>query len=1394
MSFSANNHYPFPDEKFVFDPREEAACPYAKIRLPGAGELGQVISDLFEGLGVPDTASPWNWRRIAVDDLLGDKEMCGFHLARAACLMVMDSMFLEDEHPLFGEFLSRFIARVTRRDPAVNRRAQRCLAKFYPFTQGSIFTREQMNSLFGAIEQESPFGTESRIEEAFSGESEMFEMPTKLFIGSLEPLLEYLNEFIHASSEAEAAHVLRAHPQLLSDTVDSILVKLIGDAQADGNEGQARLLAERLQLQQSRRLALSTESSSGFLQAGGGSLIPGLEELLGAKSWVAAQRVVIEHPELLGDEADIVLTQLITDADTRSDEEVAEHLKGIHELLRQFRVSQITIEHIRTDNEDDQSLADELDLLLAELEGLEELTGLVDGDFDRLQAGMVDLSRYRTVLDRATLVLTPERYPDYWAIVQAMRGIILLSESQTDPTELKRAIDYLEAALSVFTPTRLPGMSGMIQLALGVAHGFRGEAADLEKAIAYAERSLTAFPPNALTAQWAKAKCMLGVLYARRIYGSPADNIEQGIRHCEATLEQLMPNTLPAEWGMTLYTLGSLYLDRIIGDPAANLERAIASFEEALRIRTRDTRPDEWAATQHALGSAHAAHAHRLGEDRLDHFEQAFACFEEALRIRTRDTRPDEWAATQHALGSAHVAHAHRLGKDRADHLEQAIACFETALDLSPRDTRPEEYAELQIALGSVYSERPTGDPIANLERAVRCHEAALKIRTRKATPTEWAIIQNNLGTLCAYHADRFPEGREASLEQAITCFENALSVFEEVGWSARCQETGQALGDVGAEAGRWDKAVQGYQVALDASERLYNTSIIGSAKAVELARTSGLHEHAAYALARTGQLKEAVIMLEQGRARVLGEIMTRERINLDEIQDHDAIAAEAYRQAVERVHNLESNQWRVPSRMPKVPTFLSLFMPLQLRVRSGIDHEAEQALETEAKDAYGELADAIERIRRLGFEGFLAPPSFDDIASAVVPGTPLVYIAWSPFGCLTLLLHHSSEQASEQTTDTISVAIKTVEVLGNGRTLTAELPRLLTMMDGDKATGGYLRGLLGDHEQLEECLPRVLKLLGEQLIRPLAVELADLDAQGVVLVVGGRLGLLPLHAAPYKRKGKTTCLLDNLDVSYTPSVRMLSASRSALTVQERQGRTPLLAGVGNPLPDPSPLAFAQPELEEVAATFQETDFAAEVDLVLFGEKATKSALIMAADKASHVHLACHGRFETNRPLSSGLKLAQGEQLTLSEILMRRPFANARLIVASACQTAISDFTHGIDEWIGLPAAFLQAGVPGVVGTLWEVDDLSSALMMVRFYEYHLSGDPETGEVMMSPTRALRMAQRWLRGLTAKQLDDFFKRHPRLAAAAKDSHLVQGIRDSRSTGPYHWAAYIMIGV
>ena len=54
-------------------------------------------------------------------------------------------------------------------------------------------------------------------------------------------------------------------------------------------------------------------------------------------------------------------------------------------------------------------------------------------------------------------------------------------------------------------------------------------------------------------------------------------------------------------------------------------------------------------------------------------------------------------------------------------------------------------------------------------------------------------------------------------------------------------------------------------------------------------------------------------------------------------------------------------------------------------------------------------------------------------------------------------------------------------------------------------------------------------------------------------------------------------------------------------------------------------------------------------------------------------------------------------------------------MVLSACETGLGRLSRG-DELVGLQRAFLYAGTPAVITTLWKVDDRASFALMLRFF------------------------------------------------------------------------------
>jgi CHAT domain-containing protein/tetratricopeptide (TPR) repeat protein len=149
------------------------------------------------------------------------------------------------------------------------------------------------------------------------------------------------------------------------------------------------------------------------------------------------------------------------------------------------------------------------------------------------------------------------------------------------------------------------------------------------------------------------------------------------------------------------------------------------------------------------------------------------------------------------------------------------------------------------------------------------------------------------------------------------------------------------------------------------------------------------------------------------------------------------------------------------------------------------------------------------------------------------------------------------------------------------------------------------------------------------------------------------------------------------------------------------------------------------------------------------------------------IHFAAHGLINQNRPRFSGIVLslprkepsepkteprAAAEDGILQAYEVFNMKLNADLVVLSACETGLGKEVNG-EGLMGLTRAFIYAGTPSVIVSLWKVDDEKSADLMIRFYTHLKAGKTKS--------EALRQAQ----------LD-----------------LIE-----KAGAPYFWAPFILIG-
>ena len=262
-------------------------------------------------------------------------------------------------------------------------------------------------------------------------------------------------------------------------------------------------------------------------------------------------------------------------------------------------------------------------------------------------------------------------------------------------------------------------------------------------------------------------------------------------------------------------------------------------------------------------------------------------------------------------------------------------------------------------------------------------------------------------------------------------------------------------------------------------------------------------------------------------------------------------------------------------------------------------------------------------------------------------------------------------------------------------------------------------------------------------LTRPLADHLQPGDL--VYLVPHRLLHGLPLHALPTA----TDPLIVDHPVAYAPTSGLLPLSQNDA---KGSGRLNSCAAFG--------VVFEE-EARQVAAVFG--------GQAIDRPRLTGDDVERLCQDRDVCHFSCHGYFDELYPLSSGLVLRAGvddpdrptdADAVLSARRIMRMRLRSELICLSACETAMSEVGEG-DELLGLIRAFLYAGAPSVVASLWKVDAESARDLMVSFYRHVRQSYLDSGSI--DKPEALRQAQLGVMGR-------------------------EGVRSS-----FHWAPFVLVG-
>lgn len=680
-------------------------------------------------------------------------------------------------------------------------------------------------------------------------------------------------------------------------------------------------------------------------------------------------------------------------------------------------------------------------------------------------------------------------------------------------------------------------------------------------------------------------------------------------------------------------------------------------------------------------------------------YEEAQQVFQQALSI-SREVGNRAWEGIiLHNLGEVYRSQGRYEAQET---LQQALTIIQEVGD------RAEEGRTL-VSIGGVYHEQ------GNYDEALTIYQQALAIIREVGDRASESRILNNIGGLYT------EQGR---YNDALNYLQQSLAIIREVG--ERSWE-GLTLANIGAvydgQEGYAD-AMTAYQQAMDIFEAVRAMAGSEQGRAVFIAQYANLYNRAVALYHRQGQDEEAFLAAERGRARTFLDGLATGQVQLSDNAAADLLAQE--QETYAQCQAIRDALAKAKALNPPDPVQVT-----NLEQEMARSEQAYAQVQADIQARGDQLADLVPGRNK----------SVLDVAQVQA-------LLDEQITLLAYYLLDDKTLAFLLTADDFQVVELPIS--------RAELTNSVT--DFRKFTD----------DQAGETTRRRAEKLYQMLIAPLS---RSLTTPHLVIVPHQILHYLPFAALYNAQAGKY--LVEKYTLSTLPSASVLQfvATTKQQAVAAPQNIAPALVLAypkveqePNPtivVPDFPTLRFADDEAEAIAALYGVEP--------LLGKTATEAALQQQVAGAGILHLAAHGYYNSDTPLNSLIALAPGDDydgwLTAGEVYGLN-LKQTNLVVLSACQTQLGELkkdqedriqlnvTSG-DDVVNLTRAFMFAGTPTVVATLWNVDDEATPQLMERFYTHLQAG--------LGKAEALRQAQLAL------------------------------LKEPATADPFFWAAFVLSG-
>jgi CHAT domain-containing protein len=232
---------------------------------------------------------------------------------------------------------------------------------------------------------------------------------------------------------------------------------------------------------------------------------------------------------------------------------------------------------------------------------------------------------------------------------------------------------------------------------------------------------------------------------------------------------------------------------------------------------------------------------------------------------------------------------------------------------------------------------------------------------------------------------------------------------------------------------------------------------------------------------------------------------------------------------------------------------------------------------------------------------------------------------------------------------------------------------------------------------------------LAEFLVEDIFIYINKYNFDGICIIPNNILFNLPVHAIFFRGKP----IIWYKPIVYSPSLTIFSLSKKK---SKKAIKNYSFYGID----------FIN-EAKELSKIF-------EVNPIL-EEEATIENFIENSKNDDIIHIACHGIFNSQNPLESGIKFYDG--ILTAKYILENLNLKAELITLSACDTGKNKIFVG-DEFFGLTRSLFYAGTSSIMASLWPVYSKPTEKLMISFYKNIRSGKSKLVSLQISQKEMIR--------------------------------------------------------